>query len=460
MPERSAPPHVTAAGLAADLRAGRLDACDLLEETLAGIAAHPDKAIFTEVTAPRARKEAAAARARLRAGCPAGPLDGVPVAWKDLFDVAGRVTTAGSRVLASNPPAREDAALLAAAGRAGMVLVGLVNMTEFAYSGIGLNPHFGTPRNPRDTKVHRSPGGSSSGSGVVVAAGLTTLAIGTDTGGSVRVPASFNGVVGYKSSTGRYPMEGVFPLSRTLDTLGPLANTVEDCALADAALRGALAPEVRRADAKALRILVPSTLVLDGCQPAVLANFEAALAQLERAGAIVERRAMPQLAAIPELIGKHGHLLSAEAMHLHKDRVLGPDAERIDHRVAKRIRLGAAMSAIDLVAVLQARARLIAEVDAAIGDAIVAFPTTPHVAMPIAPLEADDDVFVAENLKTLRNTMLGNFLDWCGVSLPSGVDGEGMPTGLLLSAAHGRDTAVLSAALCAESLLHTPEAGR
>jgi aspartyl-tRNA(Asn)/glutamyl-tRNA(Gln) amidotransferase subunit A len=157
------------------------------------------------------------------------------------------------------------------------VTIGTVNMTEFAYSGIGLNPHYGTPRNPHDPKVARSPGGSSSGSAVAVATGLAPVAIGTDTSGSIRVPASFNGVTGYKSSTGRYPMAGVFPLSRTLDSLGPLANTVEDCVLVDAALRGSLVPETCRLPVADLPLIVPETLVLDGCEPAVLANFEAAI---------------------------------------------------------------------------------------------------------------------------------------------------------------------------------------
>jgi len=447
----------TAAELGAELRSGRLDACDLLEETLDAIAAHPDKAIFTEVTAERARREASAARARLRSGLALSALDGVPMAWKDLFDVEGRVTTAGSIVLKGNAPADRDAHLLRAAVSAGIVTLGLVNMTEFAYSGIGLNPHYGTPRNPRDPEVARSPGGSSSGSAVLVAAGLSPLAIGTDTGGSVRVPASFNGVVGYKSSTGHYPMDGVFPLSRTLDTLGPLAHTVEDCVLVDAALRGALVPEARRGPVEGVRICVPETLVLEGCEPAVLANFEAAIERLAKAGARIERRPLPQLAAIPDLIAKHGHLLGAEAMHLHKDRVLGPDAARMDRRVVRRIRLAEKMTAVDLVEVQQTRARLIAETEAAIGDAILAFPTTPNVAMPIAPLEADDDLFFRENAKTLRNTMVGNFLDWCGVAIPSGVDKDGMPTSLLLSATHGRDTAVLSAALAAEPIIRFRE---
>jgi aspartyl-tRNA(Asn)/glutamyl-tRNA(Gln) amidotransferase subunit A len=439
------------------LRAGRTDACDLIEETLAAIARYPDRAIFTEVTAERARREAQAARARLKGGSPLSPLDGVPCAWKDLFDVEGRVTTMGSRVLARDPPAKEDAALIKAAGRAGLVMIGLLNMTEFAYSGIGLNPHFGTPRNPRDLNIARSPGGSSSGSGVVVAAGLTPLAMGTDTGGSVRVPASFNGVVGYKSSTGHFPMEGVFPLSRTLDTIGPLAHTVEDCVLADAALRGENPAKAHAAPVRDLRLFVPETIVLDGCQDAVLANFEAAVARLEAQGARIERGPMPELAAISELTAKHGSLLGVEALHVHKGRVNGPHAERMDKRVVARIRLAESMTAVDLVEILETRKRLIRKANDRIGDRIITFPTTPNVAMPIAPLEADFAVFVRENLKTLRNTSFGNFLDWCCVAIPSGADAEGMPTSFLLSATHGRDTDVLSAALSAERLIRPAE---
>ena len=445
--------RMTGARLAADLRSGALDAVDLTERTLAQIAAYPDQAIFIEVLTARALKEAGAARKRLKEGRPLSALDGVPVAWKDLFDIEGRVTTAGSVVLKSNAPAARDAALLAAGVRAGLVTIGATNMTEFAYSGIGINPHYGTPRNPCDPKVARAPGGSSSGAAVAVAAGLVPIAIGTDTGGSIRVPAAFNGITGYKTSTGHYPMTGVFPLSRSLDTLGPLALTVEDCVLTDMVLRGAAAPAARRASVEGLTILAPETLVLDGCEPEVLANFEACLARLAKAGARIVRAPMPQLAAIPELIGKHGHLLAAEALQVHQALIHSPAAARMDRRVVKRILLAAGMSALDLVEVQQARARLIAETNAAIGEAIVAFPCAPHVAMPLGPLEADDDVFFRANAKTLRNTMVGNFLDWCGVALPNGTGAGGMPTGLLLSAIHGRDTAVLSAALSIEPLL-------
>ena len=300
-------PSPTAAELARKLRKGTLDPVALAEEVFAKNESVGDRAIFTELLRDRAMAEAKAARRRLKAGTPASLLDGVPVAWKDLFDFKGRVTTAGSVVLKSNPAAAADAALVAAGKAAGLVNIGCLNMTEFAYSGIGLNPHYGTPRNPNDKAVHRSPGGSSSASGVVVAAGIVPIAIGTDTGGSIRIPASFNGVVGYKSSTGHFPMDGVFPLSKSLDTLGPLANTVEDCILADAVLRGLKKPAARPRAANGIEILVPTDIVFDGAEDAVLANFEASIARLRKAGAKVKRVKMPVFQQIIDLIARRGH---------------------------------------------------------------------------------------------------------------------------------------------------------
>lgn len=446
-------PHSTAAGLAKQLRKGALDPVAVVEDVFARIESVGDPAIFIETLRDRALAEAKASRKRLKAGTPASLLDGVPIGWKDLFDLKGRVTTAGSVVLKSDPPAGADAALVAAGKAAGLVSIGCLNMTEFAYSGIGLNPHYGTPRNPADPKVHRSPGGSSSASGAVVAAGILPLAIGTDTGGSIRIPASFNGVVGYKSSTGHYPMDGVFPLSRTLDTLGPFAHSVEDCVLADAVLRGLTKPKIKARPLKGLELVVPETVVFDGSEDSVLKNFEASIARLRKAGAKVRRMKMPQFQEILDLIARHGHLLGAEALALHWNRVKGPDAERMDQRVVKRILMADKMTAADLVIVQEERKRLIAESNAIIGDALLALPTTPHVAMPIAPLEADHEVFFRNNAKTLRNTMLGNFLDWCGVAIPNGADGDGMPTSFLLSATHGGDSGLLSAALAAEGVI-------
>jgi aspartyl-tRNA(Asn)/glutamyl-tRNA(Gln) amidotransferase subunit A len=443
----------SATGIAKDLREGRLDAVELAERTLDAIRTHPDQAIFIDLLADRALREAQASRRRLRDGSPASALDGVPIGWKDLFDIEGRVTKAASLVLRDDPPARLDADLVTAAQTAGIVSVGALNMTEFAYSGIGINPHYGTPRNPNGTGPARAPGGSSSATGVVVAAGLLPLAIGTDTGGSVRIPASFNGVVGYKSSTGRYSMRGVFPLSRTLDTLGPIANTVADCALLDAVMRGREPLSAAGIEPGRLQLIVPTNVVFDGIEPAVAENFESALDRVARAGARVVRRAVPQFDALLSLIARRGHVLTAEALHVHWDRVKGPAAASMDPRVVRRILMAEKMTAVDLVEVMYRRGLLIDEVAAEAGDAFFAFPTTPNVAMEIAPLEADQEVFFEANFRTLRNTMIGNFLDWCGVQVPSGRDGDGMPTGFLLSATHGRDDEVLAAAETLEPLI-------
>lgn len=443
----------TAKALADDLRAGRKDPVAVVGEVYDRITAHGDAALFIRLTRDRAEAEARAARERLRAGNPASLLDGVPLAWKDLFDLKGTVTTAGSAVLQGAAPATADAALVHAGMRAGLVTVGAVNMTEFAYSGIGLNPHYGTPRNPRDPNVARSPGGSSSGSGAVVAAGIVPLSIGTDTGGSIRIPATFNGVVGYKTSTGHHPMQGVFPLSRTLDTLGPLAHTVEDCVLVDAALRGLAAPRVQAADVAALDLAVPDAVMFDDLDPAVAAAFDATVARLSAAGARVRRIALPELRDTVAAMGRYGPLASAEAMDVHWDRLHGPDEARIDPRVVRRIRMGEKMTAVDLIRLHADRARLIATVNDRLGDALLICPTTPSVAMPTAPLEADVEVFFHHNFRTLRHTAIGNFLDWCGLSIPNGADGDGMPTGLMISARHGRDAALLAAGLALETTI-------
>lgn len=439
--------------LSDDLRCGHRDPVDLVAEVFERIESHADPALFLRTLRPRAEAEARASRERLRSGNPASLVDGVPLAWKDLFDLQGSVTTAGSVVLRTAAPATADAALVHAAVRAGMVSVGCVNMTEFAYSGIGLNPHYGTPRNPCDPGTARSPGGSSSGSGAVVAAGIVPVSIGTDTGGSIRIPASFNGVVGYKTSVGLYPMEGVFPLSRTLDTLGPLAQTVEDCVLTDAALRGLRAPEVDAAALASLDFLVPDTHMMDDLSPAVAANFDAAVRRLTTAGARVRPIALPELREVSELMGRYGPLTSAEALDVHHDRLSGSEAAHIDPRVVRRICMADGMSAVDLIRLTRARADWIARINVRLGNALLICPTTPTVAMPIAALEADVEVFFHHNFRTLRNTAIGNFLDWCGLSIPSGHDGDRMPTGFMLCAARGRDRDVLAAGLAIEALV-------
>jgi aspartyl-tRNA(Asn)/glutamyl-tRNA(Gln) amidotransferase subunit A len=442
--------------MAADLQAGRTDPVALVEGVFDRIAAHDDPSLFIDLLKDRALAEAQASRLRWQSGNPSSPVDGIPTAWKDLFDLKGRVTTAGSVVLKSNPPAKADASVVARAARAGMTSVGTVNMTEFAYSGIGLNPHYGTPRNIHATpEAPRSPGGSSSGSGAVVAAGIVPMSMGSDTGGSVRIPASFNGIVGYKPSMGRYPMQGVFPLAQSLDTIGPLANSAADCVLVDAVLRGQPAAAIPAAELSRLTFAIPDQVVFDHASNDVLANFNATITRLEQAGARVARLALPQLQEILDLMAQHGFLAGAEALAIHQDRVNGPDAARMDARVVRRVLQASPMTAVDLVILQQARTRLMAETAALIGSCILVCPTTATTAMEIAPLEADRGVFFDHNGLTLRNTSLGNFLDWPGLSIPNGTDRNGMPTGFLLSASHGRDPAVLAAALASEDIIRS-----
>jgi aspartyl-tRNA(Asn)/glutamyl-tRNA(Gln) amidotransferase subunit A len=422
------------------------------DESLARIEACEDRAIFTVITRDRAMTEARAAASRLAADRSLGFLDGVPIAWKDLFDVQGLPTTAGSKLRAGGPPAGHDAAVVANLAAAGMVCLGRTNMSEFAYSGIGLNPHFGTPRNPYGPEA-RIPGGSSSGSAVAVARGLARVAIGTDTGGSVRVPAALNGVVGYKATTGRYSMAGVFPLSPTLDSLGVLSRSVSDAVLVDAAMRRAQPAQPTPQLPNGVRIFVPTNTVLGDCEPAVRANFDAAVERLGRAGALVEHGVLPAFDAIAQLGDKRGAIVAAEAYAIHEALFQSDQIARVDRRVVTRLRAGAGIGLAEYLAVTFARRQLIAETAERFGQYVIAFPTTPMVAPPIKALEHDDGRFFAANSRILRNTSLGNFLDWCGVSLPSGRDADGMPTALLLSAMPGRDDALLSLALGSEAII-------
>ncbi len=436
------------------IQSGSLDPVTLIEETLDAIRAHEDQAIFTRLLEDRAREEAAASSKRLREGRSRGLLDGIPVAWKDLFAIAGLPTTAGSIVLADAAPAQEDADVVKALHTAGMIAVGRVNMSEFAFSGLGLNPHYGTPHNPRASDVARIPGGSSSGSAVAVAAGLVPVSIGTDTGGSVRIPSAFNGLVGYKASRGRYSMGGVFPLATSLDSLGPLCRSVQDAVWVDAAMRGHLVPEVIRASPMGLSVVVPTNLVMDEVEDDVVQAFEAAIARLSAAGVTVRRAAFPAFDSLFQVMAEHGPLVTAEAFALHHRRLAGPEAERMDQRVVARTRLGEKITLVGYLEILKVREQLIRDVAGMLGpNEFVAYPSVAHVAPALAPLEADDELFVKANFKTLRNTLIGNFLDWCGVSLPCGTGDAGMPVGLLLSAPKNQDERLLAAALALEDIV-------
>lgn len=440
----------SAAAIGRALAAGEASPVALAEELLALAEAQASPA-FLHLTRERALTEARAAAARLAAGRPLSPLDGVPVGWKDLIDMKGERTTAASATRAGAEPAACDAPVVAHAGAAGMVSLGKLNLSEFAYSGLGLNPHFGTPLNPHGQG--RAPGGSSSGSAVAVAAGMLPCAIGTDTGGSIRVPASFNGIVGYKPSSGRISKAGVFALSQTLDTVGPLARTVEDCVLLDAVLRGAVAGEVVRLPLAGLRVFVPETVVLDDLEPAVAVNFEASLSRLSAAGAEIARGPLPAFAEVAALHAGVGTITAAEAWVEHRALLEGPGRAQVDARVTARIEHGSRMSAHDLLTLQRARTRLAAEMQDCFAGGFLAMPTTPHTAPEVRPLEADPALFHCVNLRTLRNTILGNMLDLCGLAIPNGRDAGGLPTSFLLCAPGGADLRLLGAGLSAEAII-------
>ena len=441
------------AQLSSLIQTAAVDPIEVTEAVIDSIESYADQSVFTAILKDRATEEAKASSRRMKEGRSRGMLDGMPIAWKDLFDIKGRITTAGSTVLASGPVAQADAPVVATLKQAGMVSVGCTNMSEFAFSGLGLNPHYSTPHNPRSCDVPRIPGGSSSGAGVAVAAGLVPVAMGTDTGGSVRIPAAFNGIVGYKATRARYPMVGVYPLAKSLDSLGPLCRTVQDAVWIDAGMRGAAAPSIVARPLKGLDIVIPDNVVFDGAEAGVVAAFETAVDWLAAEGASISRIKIPAFDEILALMAKYGAMVTAEAFALHRERLAGPHAADMDHRVVMRIRLGEKTSLANYLAILDKREELIADVERLVGESFVAFPTVAHVAPPIAPLEADDDLFFATNGKTLRNTLLGNFLDWCGVSIPCGTGDADMPVGFLLSAMGKRDEALLSAALSAEEVI-------
>jgi aspartyl-tRNA(Asn)/glutamyl-tRNA(Gln) amidotransferase subunit A len=438
----------TALALSRAYAAGRADPVSVIAASLERAAHEP--AAFISMTPERALAEAAASAARWKSGAPLSPLDGVPVAWKDLFDVAGTVTTAGSAVQAERAPATADAPLVAAAARAGLIGIGKTNLSEFAYSGLGLNPHFGTPANPALAEGSRVPGGSSSGAAIAVATGVVPLAIGTDTGGSVRIPAAFNGVVGYRASTSRYSRAGMTALSTTLDTSGPLARSIADCAAFDAAVRGVAMP-LPLPDLKGCRFVVdPSLMTRYAVSADVGANLQRFIERLRDAGAQVEARAMATLEPVHELIRTQGWLGALEAFEIHRALLDSPDAARLDQRVRTRLEASRNAPRGRREQLLEARTALIAAFSKELGDATLIAPTVPHVAPERAPLEADPQLFASVNLKTLALTMPGSFLDTPAIALPSGVDAQGLPTSVQLMRAQNADDALLALALSVE----------
>jgi aspartyl-tRNA(Asn)/glutamyl-tRNA(Gln) amidotransferase subunit A len=439
--------------LAAALDSGDTTSRTLVEACLARIAdpAGEGARTFITVQAEAARAQADAMDALRRHGRAPGPYAGIPASLKDLLDVAGEVSTAGSVVLADEKPAAAHAPVVARMLAAGFVPVGRTNMTEFAFSGLGINPHYGTPASPWDRATRRIPGGSSSGAAVSIADGMAFAALGTDTGGSCRVPAALCGVVGYKPTARRVPITGVIPLSFSLDSVGPLANSVACCAIIDAVLAGETPAPPKPRSLAGVRLAMPDRIVTDGIDAPTAAAFDRALALLTSAGAKVERVHFAGLDRIGAATAR-ASLAACEAYAWHRP-VLARGADRYDPRVRARIEGGAAASAADYLESLAARAAIGTEMAAATApyDALI-MPTVPTVPAPIAMLEADDAAYLRVNALMLRNTAIGNFLDRCAISIPCQRPGE-PPAGLMLMGQTMGDRALFDLAAGVEAVL-------
>jgi aspartyl-tRNA(Asn)/glutamyl-tRNA(Gln) amidotransferase subunit A len=435
-----------------DLAAGRTSSRELVEQALARIAdpAGEGTRAFLKVYAEQARAEAAHSDLLRRSGIVRSALEGLPVSVKDLFDVGGDVTRAGSKILAQAAPAAADAPAVARLRAAGAVLLGRTNMVEFAFGTTGLNPHYGTPKNPWDRKAARVPGGSSSGAAVAQADGMAVISLGSDTRGSIRQPAALCGVVGWKPTQARVPRDGAFPLSYTLDTVGPLANTVACCAAVDPILAGESAAPFAALPCKGLRLLLPRGSLLEDLDAEVGKAFEAALKKLAAAGAMIAEMPVPAFDRQAEYF-KGGGYAGAEAYAIHRrwqDR-LG----EYDPRVAKRVLLGKDISAADYVdlGLLRAEYMRTVQVLAAPYDAML-MPTTPAIAPTIAEVDAGDDAYFRWNFRILRNVGVVNFLDGCALSLPCQAPGAA-PVGLSVFGVALSDRRVLAAAAAIEGAL-------
>ncbi len=442
----------TIADHAQALADGRTTSRALVEECLARIAG-PDgegARAFVKVYAEPARVSADAMDALRRVGRAPGPYAGIPLSLKDLLDVAGEPTPAGSRVLADAPPAGAHAPVVARLLAAGFMPVGRTNMTEFAYSGLGINPHYGTPLSPWDRANGRIPGGSSSGAAVSVADGMALAAIGTDTGGSCRIPAAYCGVVGYKPTARRVPIAGVLPLAPSLDSIGPLARSVSCCAIVDAVLAGVPPAPPVPIPLAGLRLAVAETVALEGLDPAVATAFDRALGMLSKAGARIVRVRFAEFEE-SQAVNAAGGLSASEAFAWHR-RLLSEKGGLYDPRVRARILRGDRIGTADYIELRAARARLIARFDASTaGFDAVLMPTSPILPARIADLDNDQE-YNRINMLSLRNTALGNFLDRCAISLPCHRPGE-PPVGLMLMGETMGDARLFSVAAGVEAAL-------
>jgi aspartyl-tRNA(Asn)/glutamyl-tRNA(Gln) amidotransferase subunit A len=446
---------MTIADCVRNLAGGKTSATELVDAALARIAdPHGEGArTFVRVFEAEARAAAAGWDVMRGAGLPVPILAGIPLSVKDLFDVAGSTTTAGSRALADAPPAERDAPAVARLRAAGAAIVGATNMTEFAMGGLGINPHYGTPRNPYDRAAGRIPGGSSSGAAISICDGMAVAAIGSDTAGSVRMPAALCGLVGFKPTARRIPLAGSVPLAPTLDSIGPLGRTTADCALLDAILAGD-EPAVPEPIALAgLRFAVPTTLVLDDLEPAVEAAFANARARLARAGAHIVEIAFAELDEVRQLNSTKVRFSMVEGYAWHR-KLLAAKRELYDPNIAALFDNGATIVAADYLDLCATRAELVERSRAVTCefDAVL-MPTVPLTASRIADLESDPAAHAATNVRMIRNPGIANLLDRCAISLPIHEAGSA-PVGLTLMGETLSDRRLLAIALSVEEALN------
>jgi aspartyl-tRNA(Asn)/glutamyl-tRNA(Gln) amidotransferase subunit A len=441
----------TLAQTARDLAAGTTSRA-LVEECLARIddPTGEGRRVFLKVHSEQARLAADYIDALRARGVAPSRFAGIPVSAKDLFDLAGDVTTAGSIALRDAPPATRDAPVITRLRAAGLIPIGRTNMTEFAYSGIGINPHYDTPRNPYDRKTGRMPGGSSSGAAVSVTDGMAFGALGTDTGGSCRIPAAVCGIVGYKPTARRIPTDGVLPLSFTLDSVGPLAPSVACCAALDAIMAGEEPGDLAPSRLDGLRLAAPQTMVLDDMDSTVAGTYAGALAKLSRAGARIVDIPLVELNEIATL-SRRGGFAAAEAYAWHR-KLIEQKGKLYDPQVLPRILRGKDQDAADYIELKRLRADLMRRVAAISGhyDALV-MPAVPIVAPALAALAAED-VFRTVNLLVLRNTTIANVLDRCAISVPCHRGGDA-PVGLMLVGENGADHRLFAIAAAVEAVI-------
>ncbi len=438
--------------IAADLAGGKTTSRALVEECLAKIKdpAGEGSRTFTKVSGENALVIADMHDALRKRGAAVSPYAGIPLSVKDLFDIAGDVTTAGSKVFADHAPAKADAPAVARLRAAGFVPVGRTNMVEFAFSALGVNPHYGTPKNPYDRATGRIPGGSSSGAAVSLSDGMAHASLGTDTGGSCRLPAAMCGLVGYKPTQKRVPLDGCVPLSTTLDSAGPLGRNVEDCAILDSILAAEDVTALPDVSLAGLRFGIPQTMLMDGLEPYVAQRFEAAVKALEKAGARIEKMPFKEVLEIPQINAKGG-CAAPEAYAYHR-KTLETKADQYDQRILARINRGKEQDASDYIILRGQRADFIRRVTPlfAAYDAVI-MPTTVMTAVPIASLEPMDE-YNRVNLALMRNTAIANFIDGCSISIPCHKAGEA-PTGFMLTGPHMTDKRILAIGAAVERAL-------